>query len=279
MLGQRLQSFQQPAEIAAAGFDEAGQLGDLCQADGGLQIRRLQVVSQVRVDVFVVVAGRQIAQLPTEALAAGVVLAGVAPAVAAPVANGAGGFLEPRMIDDNAAPFAHGHVVGGIETERGHIAEGAGEFAVEGRAEGVAVIFQQPEIVAAGNIGDDIHGAGIAERVRNQDGSRARADGVFNQVRIEVVCSHFAIHKNRNQAVLHDGSQRGGKRDGRRNDFIARPQARFAGVAQQLIQFRRAERRHHKKIGGGSGVHQHEIAGAEEVLHGAFRTSRRRGPG
>src|SRR5207244_12117138 len=42
----------------------------------------------VRVDVFVIVPARQAAQLPLKALSASVVLAGGAPTVAAPVAEG-----------------------------------------------------------------------------------------------------------------------------------------------------------------------------------------------
>ena len=42
----------------------------------------------MRVNVFVVVSEGEIAELPLETLAAGVVFAGIAPAVASPVAEG-----------------------------------------------------------------------------------------------------------------------------------------------------------------------------------------------
>ena len=74
----------------------AGQLFQLRQPDGGLHVGHLQVVADVGVDVFVIVAAGQLAQLPLEALAAGIVFAGFAPAVAAPVAEGLGQRLEQR---------------------------------------------------------------------------------------------------------------------------------------------------------------------------------------
>ena len=51
-----------------------------------------------RVGVLVVVAVRQVAELPVEALAAGVVVAGVAPAIAAPVAERFDQLLQQRAV-------------------------------------------------------------------------------------------------------------------------------------------------------------------------------------
>ena len=76
--------------VSFTGFDEGGEFFKLLPADGGLRVERLEVVAKVAVDVFVVVAFRQLAELPAEALATGVVLARGAPAVAAPVAEALG---------------------------------------------------------------------------------------------------------------------------------------------------------------------------------------------
>ena len=73
--------------VAFAGFDEGGEFFELLTADGSLGVERLEVVTEVAVNVFVVVTLGQLAELPTEAFAAGVVFAGGAPAVAAPVAE------------------------------------------------------------------------------------------------------------------------------------------------------------------------------------------------
>ncbi len=74
------------------------------EADGGLEIGDLEVVADVRVDVLVVVAEGKVAVLPLEALAAGVVLAGIAPAVASPVAEGFDKHLELVVVGKTAPP-------------------------------------------------------------------------------------------------------------------------------------------------------------------------------
>ena len=94
-----------------------------------------------------IVAAGQLAQLPVEALAAGVVLARLAPAVAAPVAEGFDEGLEQRVVGEHRAAFAHGDVVRGIKADRGEVAEGADHLAVVRCAQGVAAVFDQPEVV------------------------------------------------------------------------------------------------------------------------------------
>ena len=83
----RFERSRQVAEVLLAAFDERRQLFDLGEPQRRLHIGGLQVVSDVRVSVFVIVAARQAAQLPLEALAAGIIFAGFAPAIAAPVAE------------------------------------------------------------------------------------------------------------------------------------------------------------------------------------------------
>src|SRR4051812_10791679 len=81
------QAVAQILPVVPAGFAEGGKLLDLLPADGCLNVERLQVIAEVRVNVFVVVAEREFTELPAEAFTAGVVLAARAPAVAAPVAE------------------------------------------------------------------------------------------------------------------------------------------------------------------------------------------------
>ena len=75
----------QAAEIPAPGLDEPRQLLQLRHAHRGLHVRQLQVITDVRVCVLVVIAARQVAHLPFKPLAARVVFAWVAPAVPSPV--------------------------------------------------------------------------------------------------------------------------------------------------------------------------------------------------
>ena len=186
--------------VAFAGFDESGEFFELLPAYGGLGVERLEIVAEVAVNVFVVVALGQLAELPTEALAAGVVFAGGAPAVAAPVAEALGVSFKRRMLDDiYRAAFSHREVVRRIERLGGDVAPdacwrgkkfsvfeflkadervgaGFGDFeeVVEGEftgqldghgvsaTEGVAVVFNKPEIVLAAELEDRSDREGIA---------------------------------------------------------------------------------------------------------------------
>ena len=92
----RAQALLQEIEVARACRDETVETIHLRQRARRLHVGDLQIVADVRVRVLVVVAVRQIAELPAEALAAGVFLARRAVAVASPVAK--------RFGDRSSAP-------------------------------------------------------------------------------------------------------------------------------------------------------------------------------
>src|ERR1035437_1541340 len=121
--------------VALARSDEPLEARKLGTADGRLHVRGLEVVAEVAVDVLVVVAVGQAAELLGEALAAGVVLAAGAVAVATPVADGPGDPGQLVVIGDNHAALAGGDVVRRIERQGGHVAEGAGEALPVARAQ------------------------------------------------------------------------------------------------------------------------------------------------
>src|SRR5262245_12532473 len=112
--------------IRPAGGDERIQLLQLLSADGGLDVERLQIVAEMAVYVLVIVAGGQIVQLPAEALTAGVVLAGWAPAVPPPIAERFDDAAKSAAIGKNRPALAHRHVVRRIEALRRQVAECAG---------------------------------------------------------------------------------------------------------------------------------------------------------
>src|SRR5207244_13290336 len=72
-------------KVRPAARTEVGHLLELGQPDGGLHVGDLQVVAEIGVDVLVIVAGGQVAELPLEALPARVRLPVGAPAVSSPV--------------------------------------------------------------------------------------------------------------------------------------------------------------------------------------------------
>lgn len=88
LVGGGLQRGAQAVPVVAAALDEGRELLQLLAADGGLHVGDLEVIAKVAVDVLVVVALGQLAELTVKAVAAEVILAGGADAVAAPVAEG-----------------------------------------------------------------------------------------------------------------------------------------------------------------------------------------------
>ena len=87
----------------------------------------------MRVDVLVVVAMRQFAEALIEALAAGVVFAGLTVAVSAPVSDGLRDRREKVVIRVDGASLSHGHMVGRIEGAGGDVTKGPGEFGLRFR--------------------------------------------------------------------------------------------------------------------------------------------------
>src|SRR5260221_1852378 len=176
----------QEAEVAAARGDEGLEPVHLRERTGRLHVGDLQVVADMRVGGFVVVTERQLAQLPAEALAAGVVLAGSAIAIAAPVAEGVDEGFQLGAVGEDGAAFAHGDVMGGIEAERADVAEGPDDTPVVGGAEAVAEVFHEPEIVALAQIRDRGEVERVAERVGQHDRLGARRDRGLDEVGLHV---------------------------------------------------------------------------------------------
>src|SRR5207237_7647719 len=114
------------------------------------------------IGILVVVAERQIAQLPFESLSTSIVDAGRAIAVAAPIADALDGAVEVVVVGQHRAALAHGHVVGRIEAERGQVAEGSSLAGAPARARGVAVVLDEPEVVLLAKGADRVEIEGIA---------------------------------------------------------------------------------------------------------------------
>jgi hypothetical protein len=112
-LGAIVQPRAQVRKIGAPGGDEVVEARHLRHAQRRLHVGDLEVVAGVGIGVLVVVAAGQVAELPVEALAAGVVLARRAIAVAAPVAEGFDDARQQRIVGEYCAALARGDVVRG----------------------------------------------------------------------------------------------------------------------------------------------------------------------
>ena len=232
-LDELLQVGERGAEIIPvvhARLDEGGQFLQLLTADGRLRVERLQVVAQVRVDVFVVVALRQLAELPAEAFVTGVVLAAGAPAVAAPVPEAFRQHLEFHVPDNvHRAALAHGEVMRRVETLRGQVAERARELAVVAAAERVAVVLNQPEVVPFAKFQGGGEVEGIAQRMGHHHGLGLAGDvRGFELVGAAVERGRVVVDEHRHAALLEDRGDGGGETGGAGDDFVAGPQLAVA---------------------------------------------------
>src|SRR3954468_6318214 len=115
-LFKRRQASAQILPVAAARGAEVRETLQLNPTNRRLQIERFQIISEVAVDVFVIVSLRQFTELPAEALPTGVVDSARAPAIAPPVTETFHDYFEAHIARDvHRASLAHRDVVGRIK--------------------------------------------------------------------------------------------------------------------------------------------------------------------
>ena len=248
---------QQP-EVELAGGDEAGSPLQLGQATCGLHVRDLQVVAEVGIDVFVVVALREAAKLLGEAFAAGVVAARGAVAVAAPVAEGFCDGLQLAIVGEHGAAFAHRDVVCWVEAEGGDVAPGADHLAVVGGAQRVAAVFDKPQAVFVAERLDLGQVEGVAQGVGEHDRFGLGGDGRLNEVGVDVVGLHVNVDEHRDGAELHDRVDGGREARGNANDFVA-------FLDGTLTELGRSEGAEGDEVGRRAGVDGDQVLDANEL--------------
>lgn len=82
-------------------------------------------------------------------------------------------------------------------------------------------VFDDDEIVRAGDGEDGIHVGGQAEEVDGHDGARPGRDGGFEQRGIDVVGDRVDVHKNGLGADVSDRASSRDETEGRGDDFIS----------------------------------------------------------
>jgi hypothetical protein len=250
------------APVCFSCLDERGKLFQLGTADGRLHLGRLQVVAEVGVDVLVVVAGRQLAELLGKTLFTGVVPAGGAPAVTTPVTEGFNQPLEGDVIGVDRPTFTHGHVMGRIEAGGTQVPDGAGvapctALKITG-TKSIAVVFNKPETVP---VAECPHGGqieGIAEGMGHHHRPGPLRQGCIQTGDIQVVGGKGDIDEDGNSAVLHYRGDRGGESGRNGDDFIS-------GNDALRSQLRRGERHECQQVGGRSRIGEGAMSYAEKV--------------
>ncbi len=243
------ESISEVFPVVDPGLDEGGEFLELGAADGGLDVQGLQVVAKVGVNEFVVITLGEVAELPVEPFGTGVVDAAGTPAVATPIAEAVDDGFKFEAVDDvDGAPFAESEMVRRVERLGGEVSESPGVSAVVSAAEGIAVVFDEPEVVFFAKLGDGSKVEGVSQSVGEDDGLGFPGDeGVLELIDSSVEGDGIVVDEDGDKAVLDDGSDGRREASGDGDDFIADVDAAFA-------EFRAGESGDGEKIGGRSGV-------------------------
>lgn len=117
-------------------------------------------------------------------------------------------------------------MMGGIKAGSTKVSDGP-RFAPDAahpvlRAQGVAIVLNQPQAVFIAESSHHGQIKGTAQRMRQNDGPCPVRSGLFQEGHVHIAVRELYIHKHRLQAALDDGSNRGGEPGGNREDLIPR---------------------------------------------------------
>ena len=133
-----------------------------------------------------------------------------------------------------ASPNAPQPLVG-IEGEAPHVAEGAHRLALPVVAVALGAVLHHLEAVAAGDLHDAGHVAGLTEQVHRQDGLGAGGDGGLDLLRVDVVVS-VRLHEHRGCPVHGDAHDAGDVGVGADDDLVAPADAQQTEADPQRVQ-------------------------------------------
>ena len=138
---ERHHNLRQLVEVFPAFFDKSAQFRKLGTADGGLHFSGLKIITDMAVNILMVITYRQCPELLDKPLAAGIITAASTLAISAPVAQGTG---DPRQIIiacRNGSTFAESDMVRGIKGERGQMSECSRQTPFVGGTQCVTIIL------------------------------------------------------------------------------------------------------------------------------------------
>lgn len=269
---QILQPVLQRREIAVPRGDEVTEMIHLRETHRRLHVGDLQIEAEMRIDIFVVEALRQITEAPAETLVAAIVFAGLAITVAAPIAKRLHRLREMIVVGEDRAALAHSNVMRRIKRERADVAEGSDMLAVDSGAQRVAAVFDKPQIVTRAERLDRAHVEGIAERMGDHDRLRSRRDRRFHRRDVDIVSGNIDVDEDGNHAEQQDRIDRRRKAGGAGDDLVARLQ-------RPVAQHRRGQRRKGDEICRGAGIDGERLArpdkGREPRLEGGVEAGGR----
>ena len=252
-----LQVLIQTVKIMAPPFYKGRELLQLGTADGCLHVRGFQVISEMRVYIFVIVSQGQLPILSVKPVAAQIIPSRRTHTVPPPVSEGADDLVEQRIVRIHGASFAHGHMVRRVKAGGPDVAYGAGKllfsvYDIPG-SQGIAVVLHQPETVLFTEGPDFLQIKGIAQSMGQHHCFGPLRTCFLQHVRINIVLRDGHIHKHRHRTVLDHRRHRSGKSGSHRDHLVA---PAYLPISQQ----RRCESHKSQQIGGRTGIDQRAIS-------------------
>lgn len=150
-----------------------------------------------------------------------------------------------------------------VETRRADVPPGAGETPGKAGAEGVAVVFDQPEAVLVAEGADRVQFKGVAERVGEHYRAGPVRPGLLQTRDVDVGGLRFDVDEDRHRPVLEQRRDRG-RKPGCDGDHLV------AAGDPPLPELRSGQRHEGEQIGRGAGVHQQGGLYAEVLRQSPF---------
>ena len=113
-------------------------------------------------------------------------------------------------------------VLGGVEAERGGLAEPAGPASLVGRTDRLGGILQHEQAVMPRDLVDRVHVGGLTVEMDRDDRTRLRRHGRLDLRRVDIVGVRLDVDEHRPGAGPPDRAGRGEERVRRRDHLVAR---------------------------------------------------------
>ena len=130
-------------------------------------------------------------------------------------------FFGLLVVNDQGTALGSAEDLGGMETERGHVALAEDALAVDLDAESVGGIVDDAQAVLVGDVLNLTGSAGLTIDVDGHDGSGARRDGCLDAVGVDVTCCHIDVDEHGLNAVPPQRVGRCHEAVGRGDDLAA----------------------------------------------------------
>ena len=194
----------------------------------------------------------------------------------APVAQHADPLGEVLVVGDHHAALAAGpEVLPGIEAEAAHVADGAHAPALVLRAVGLGSIFDDDEVMAAGDVQDGVEIRGLAMQVHRQDRLGAVGDRRLDLGDVHVEGVGVNVDEHRAGAGVVDRRHGRDEGAGDRDDLVPRTDpGRQEGQVQGAGAGVDADAEAPTAVGGklllerGDLLAQNELGGRQGLLDG-----------